>query len=122
MAEGPDEEGFLIPTLRCVADWLNDYWLMHWLGCIFPSLKAPKPADTERYVLWWFVGALAISVAVCSTYKYDAPGHPVSHIVALLIYSVAALRVPEVIVRARWPQPMLSASSRKSGNLSVRLW
>jgi hypothetical protein len=99
MAERRYEEGFLVPTLSGVAGWLNNYWLMCWLGCVFPSLKDPKPGDTERYVVWWLVVGFAISIMVCLLYDYFAPIRWLAYLLTTLIYLLAALRVVEIIAR-----------------------
>ena len=93
------KDEFLVPTLGCVADWLNRNWLMRWLACIFPSLKDPTPVDTERYVVWWFVFGLAISVAVCLFYDCVMPVSWLVYFLAALVYLLAALRVLEITVR-----------------------
>jgi hypothetical protein len=95
MAEGPNEQGFLVPRLGGIADWLNNHWLMRWLGCVFPSLKDPKASDTERYVLGCFVVGFVISLAVCLLAPIRWLGYPL----AALIYLIAALRVVEIIAR-----------------------
>jgi hypothetical protein len=63
-------------------------------------LKDPNAVATERYVVGWFVFALAISAVVCSIYDYDAPVRPLIYILALLTCLVAALRILEITARA----------------------
>jgi hypothetical protein len=99
MAEDQHKKGFLVPALGCAADWLKRNWLMRWLGCIFPRLKDPSPVDTEGYVVWWFVFALVISVAVCLLYDRVVAVGWLAYLLAALIYLLALLRVPEIIVR-----------------------
>ena len=99
MADGRHEKSFIVPALGGAADWFNRNWLMRWLACVFPSLKDPSAAATERYVVGWFVFGLVISFAVCLLYDC-VPA--VSWLVSLLkaiIYLVAALRVVGIIAR-----------------------
>jgi len=92
MAEDRYKDGLLVPGLGRVADWLKRYWLMSWLGYVCPRLRDPTAVDTELYVVSWFVFGLAISVSVCLFYDYVAA-------VRWLVYLLAALRGPEIIVR-----------------------
>ena len=73
--------------------------LMRWLGCICPRLKDPSPVDTEGYVVWWFVFALVISIAVCLLYDRVVAVRWLAYLLAALVYLLALLRVPEIIVR-----------------------
>lgn len=101
MAEDRHKNGFLVPLLRGVADWLNRNWLMRWLACIFPSLKPPKPSAsaTEVYVLCWFVFGLLIGAGICFLYGLIATVPRLACIVAAVVSVVAALRVVEIITR-----------------------
>jgi hypothetical protein len=108
MAEGPYEKGFLVPTLGGIADWLNNRWLMHWLGCVFRSLKHPKPPDPERYVVGWFVVGFVISLAVCLLYDRVSPVRWLVYPLATLIYLIAALRGVEIIARTTTVKDVIS--------------
>jgi hypothetical protein len=108
MAEDRCKDGFLVPALGRIADWLNDHWLMRWLGCVFRSLKDPKPADTERYVVGWFVVGFVISLAVCLLYDRVTPVRWVVYHLATLIYLIAALRGVEIIARTTTVKDVIS--------------
>ena len=99
MADDRYEEGFLVPWLGGASDWLKRNWLMSWLGFICPKLKDPSPVDTELYVVWWFVFGLVISLAVCLFYDCILAVAWLTYILAALVYLLALLRVPEIIVR-----------------------
>jgi Ion channel len=108
MAEDRCKDGFLVPALGRIADWLNDHWLMRWRGCVFRSLKDPKPADTERYVVGWFVVGFVISLAVCLLYDRVTPVRWVVYPLATLIYLIAALRGVEIIARTTTVKDVIS--------------
>jgi len=64
-----------------------------------PKIERSKPIDTEGYVVWWFVFALVISVAVCLLHDRVVAVGWLAYLLAALIYLLALLRVPEIIVR-----------------------
>jgi hypothetical protein len=92
MAEDRCKDGFLVPVLGCVADWLKRILPMGWLACVLPILKR-SPIAIEVYVLCCFGIALALSAAVWFLFDWVAA-------VRWFVYILAGLRGLEIIVRA----------------------